>query len=68
MQAAIDHIERTKVFVEALNMEMVPLVEAYKAVQLSIDQQLTDVTTMLETSLAQLGVDMSEIQKELEND
>lgn len=68
MQAAIDHIEGTKVFVEALNMEMVPLVEAYKAVQLSIDQQLTDVTTMLETSLAQLGVDMSEIQKELEND
>ena len=68
MQAAIDHLEKHKVFIEAIQTDMIPLSEAYKAVQLSIDQQLTDVTTMLETSLAKLGVDMSEIQKELEND
>ena len=68
MQAAIDHLEKHKVYIETIQTDMVPLSEAYKAVQLSIDKQLTDVTNILENSLANLGVDMSEIQKELEND
>jgi hypothetical protein len=68
MQKALDHLEEHKVYIEALNTHMVPLSEAYKAIQLSVDQQLTDVTTMLEDSLGKLGIDLSEIQNELEND
>jgi hypothetical protein len=68
MQKALDHLEDHKVFIEALNTHMVPLSEAYKAIQLSIDQQLTDVTTVLESSLGKLGIDINEIQNELEND
>ena len=47
---------------------MIPLAEAYKAIQLSVDQQLSDVTTVLESSLLKLGVDLNQIQNELEND
>lgn len=68
MQKALDHLEEHKVYIEALTTHMVPLSEAYKAIQLSVDQQLTDVTTMLEDSLGKLGIDLSEIQNELEND
>ena len=68
MQKALDHLEEYKVYVEALNTHMVPLSEAYKAIQLSVDQQLVDVTTLLESSLGKLGIDVNEIQNELEND
>jgi len=68
MQKALDHLEEHKVFIEALNTDMVPLSEAYKAIQLSIDQQLTSVTDKLESSLLQLGIDINQIQDELEND
>ena len=68
MQKALDHLEEHKVYVEALSTHMVPLSEAYKAIQLSVDQQLTDVTSMLEDSLGKLGVDLNQIQNELEND
>lgn len=68
MKAAIDHLEKHKVFIEALQTDMVPLSEAYKAIQLSIDQQLNDVTTTLEESLGKLGVNISHLQNELEND
>ena len=47
---------------------MIPLTEAYKAIELSVDQQLSDVTTALESSLGKLGVDLGQIQTGLEND
>jgi hypothetical protein len=68
MQAAIDHLENHKVFIDTLGTDMVPLSEAYRAVQLSIDQQLMDATSIIESSLGKLGIDVSEIQNELEND
>ena len=68
MQEAIDHLEKHKVYVESLETDMVPLLEAYKAIQLSIDQQLYDMTTVLENSLGKLGVDINQLQNELEND
>jgi hypothetical protein len=68
MQAAIDHLEKHKVYVESLETDMVSLLEAYKAIQLSIDQQLYDMTTVLENSLGKLGVDINQLQNELEND
>lgn len=68
MQAAIDHLEKHKVFIEALGTDMIPLSEAYRAIQLSIDQQLNNVTTALEDSLGKLGIDINQLQNELEND
>jgi hypothetical protein len=68
MQQALDHLEKHKVFIDTLGIDMIPLSEAYKAIQLSVDQQLTNVTAMLEDSLVKLGVDINEIQDELEND
>jgi hypothetical protein len=68
MQQALDHLVKHKVYVESLDIDMIPLTEAYKAVQLSVDQQLLNMTTTLENSLGKLGVDLTEIQKELEND
>ena len=68
MQAAIDHLEKHKIHIEALETDMVPLLEAYKAIQLSVDQQLHDMTITLENSLGKLGVDISQLQNELEND
>jgi len=68
MQAAIDHLEKHKVFVDTLGTDMIPLSEAYAAIQLSIDQQLLDATAVIESSLGKLGIDVSEIQNELEND
>jgi hypothetical protein len=68
MQAALDHLEKHKVFIDTLGMDMIPLSEAYKAIQLSVDQQLADVTAVLEDSLGKLGIDLNQIQNELEND
>ena len=68
MQTALDHLEKHKVFIDTLGMDMIPLSEAYKAIQLSVDQQLTDVTAVLEDSLGKLGIDLNQIQNELEND
>lgn len=68
MQQALDHLEKHKVYVESLETDMIPLSEAYRAIQLSVDQQLSDVTTVLENSLLKLGVDLNQIQNELEND
>ena len=51
MQAAIDHLEKTKVFVDALGMEMVPLSEAYTAIELSIDSQLDEAMKQISETI-----------------
>ena len=68
MQQAIDHLEKHKVHIETLGTDMIPLSEAYKAIQLSVDQQLAEMTSVIEGSLHKLGIDLTQIQNELEND
>ena len=68
MQAAIDHLEAHKVLDEKSGTYLVPLDQAYIALNLSIDQQLADVTNMIESSLAELGTSINEIQEDTEND
>jgi len=51
MQAAIDHLEKAKVFVDALGMEMVPLSEAYTAIELSIDSQLDEAMKQISETI-----------------
>jgi hypothetical protein len=58
MQKALDHLEEHKVFVESLQTFMVPAAEAYKAVELSVDQQLQDTLTLLQEQLGGLTEDL----------
>jgi len=54
MQKALDHLEKHKVFIETLGTDMIPLSEAYKAVELSIDEQLQDTLSLLQEQLGGL--------------
>jgi hypothetical protein len=62
MQAAIDHLEAHKVLDEKSNTYVVPLEQAYHALNLSVDKQLADVLNTIENSLGELGTSMNEIQ------
>lgn len=68
MQAAIDHLEAHKVFDEKLDTYVVPLEQAYVAIELSIDQQLADILSTVESSLGELGTSMNELQDDIEDD
>lgn len=68
MQAAIDHLEAHKVFDEKLDTYVVPLEQAYAAIELSIDQQLADILNTVESSLGELGTSMNELQDDIEDD
>lgn len=68
MQAAIDHLEAHKVFDEKLDAYVVPLDQAYTAIELSIDQQLDDLVNKIESSLGEIGTSMNEIQDDIEDD
>jgi hypothetical protein len=65
MQKALDHLEKHKVFIETLGTDMIPLSEAYKAVELSIDEQLQDTLSLLQE---QLGGLTEELEIPEEND
>lgn len=67
MQKAIDHLEKHKIFIDALHTDMVPLSEAYKAVELSVDSQLAEVMETLQAQLGGLVEDLQDITPE-END
>ena len=68
MQAAIDHLEAHKVFDKKLDTYVVPLEQAYAAIELSIDQQLADILSTVESSLGELGTSMNELQDDIEDD
>jgi len=59
MQAAIDHLEKNKVYVDTLHTDVVPLSVAYKAIELSINVQLEDtlnsITAQMEGILGDLN-------------
>jgi hypothetical protein len=59
MQAAIDHLEKNKVYVDSLHTDVVPLSVAYKAIELSINAQLEDtlnnITAQMEGILGDLN-------------
>jgi hypothetical protein len=64
MQKALDHLEKHKVFIEALGTDMIPLSEAYKAVEKSIDSQLAEVMETLQAQLGGLVEDLQDITPE----
>ena len=68
MQEAIDHLEKHKVFIDTLGTDMIPLSEAYKAIELSVNQQLVETMEALQSGLGQLGLDLQELETPQEND
>jgi hypothetical protein len=64
MQAALDHLEKHKVFIDTLGIDMIPLSEAYKAVEKSIDSQLAEVMETLQAQLGGLVEDLQDITPE----
>ena len=61
MQAALDYIEKNKVFIEDLKTEMIPLSVAYKAIEMAIDNQIGDVMEALQSQLGGLIGDIEDI-------
>jgi hypothetical protein len=61
MQAALDYIEKNKVFIEDLKTEMIPLSVAYKAIEMAIDNQIGDVMEALQSQLGGLIGDIENI-------
>jgi len=58
MQKALDHLEEHKVFIDTLGTHMIPLSEAYRAVEMSIDEQLQDTLLLLQEQLGGLTTDL----------
>lgn len=58
MQEALDHLEKHKVFIDTLGTDMIPLSEAYKAVELSMNQQLQDTLSLLQEQIGGLTEDL----------
>ena len=67
MQAALDYIEKNKVFIEDLKTDMIPLTVAYKAIEIAIDNQIAEAMEVLQTQLGGLVEDLETITSE-END
>lgn len=61
MQAALDYIEKNKIFIEDLKMEMIPVSIAYKAIEMAIDNQIVGVMEALESQLGGLVGDLDSI-------
>jgi len=64
MQEALDHLEKHKVFIDTLGIDMIPLSEAYKAVEKSINSQLAEVMETLQSQLGGLVEDLGTITPE----
>ena len=67
MQDAIDHLEKNKVFIDTLQMDMIPLSEAYRALEMAIDNQIAEVMEALQGQIGGLVYQIEDLNKE-END
>lgn len=67
MQKAIDHLEKHKVFIDTLQTDMIPLSEAYRALELAIDNQIAETLEALQGQLGGLVYQIEDLNTE-END
>jgi len=67
MQNAIDHLEKNKVFIDTLQMDMIPLSEAYRALEMAVDNQIVEVMETLQGQIGGLVYQIEDLNKE-END
>jgi len=64
MQKALDHLEKHKVFIDTLGTDMIPLSEAYRAVELSINTQLEDTLNSITTQMEGILGDLNNLGQE----
>jgi hypothetical protein len=64
MQAAIDHLEKNKVYVDSLHTDVVPLSVAYKAIELSINAQLEDTLNNITAQMEGILGDLNNLAQE----
>ena len=64
MQEAIDLLDKSKVYVDTLQTDMVPLSVAYRAVELSINTQLEDTLNSLTIQMEGIIGDLNNLSQE----
>ena len=64
MQEAIDFLEKNKVYIDTLHTDMVPLSVAYKAIELSIDEQLQETLNSITTQMEGIFEDLDNLAQE----
>ena len=64
MQEAIDFLEKNKVYIDTLHTDMVPLSVAYKAVELSIDEQLQETLNSITAQMEGIFEDLDNLAQE----
>ena len=64
MQAALDYIEKNKIFIEDLKTDMIPLTVAYKAIEMAIDNQIAEAMEALQSQLGGLVGDLEDLTPE----
>jgi hypothetical protein len=67
MQKAIELLDKSKVYIDTLQIEMVPVTVAYRAVELSFDSQMNEAMNTIQSQLKGVSDDLQELTPE-END
>jgi hypothetical protein len=61
MQKAIELLDKNKVYIDTLQIEMVPVTVAYKAVELSFDSQMNEAMNTIQSQLKGVSDDLQEL-------
>ena len=64
MQKAIELLDKNKVYIDTLQIEMVPVTVAYKAVELSFDSQMNEAMSTIQSQLRGVSDDLQELTPE----
>ena len=67
MQQAIELLDKNKVYIDTLQIEMVPLSVAYKAIELSFDSQMNEAMSKIQSQLREVSDNLQELTPD-END
>jgi flagellar basal body rod protein FlgB len=67
MQQAIELIDKNKVYIDTLQMEMIPVTVAYKAIELSFDSQINEAMSTIQSQLRGVSDNLQELTPD-END
>ena len=67
MQQAIELIDKNKVYIDTLQIEMIPVTVAYRAIELSFDSQMNEAMSTIQSQLRGVSDDLQELTPD-END
>lgn len=62
MQEALDHIEKHKVYVDMLGTFMIPVTEAYKVIELSLNSQLDDTLAIIQGTFTETEQEIKNLE------